>query len=346
MSAENLPTLTDTEDAAARAPQRPQRRRPSPAEIGNRYALVGVFLLIIALFSILRPETFPTLSDAQTIASTQAVVALLALGAMMPLICGEFDVSIAFQLGLSQALCAGLAIEHGWPAALAALAAVCVCLLVGLFNGLLVTRIGLNSFTATLGSGTLVLGLTELYSNNETISGALPGSFTSIGRDSVGEVPLPFVYVLAAAAVLWVAFEYTAWGRECHATGGNATAARLAGVRTTRRTMQCYLLAGLLSGLSGVLSVMILGASSPSVGLGELLPAYAAAFLGATAIRPGRFNSMGTILAIYFLATGITGLQLLGAKFYVSELFYGGALLIAVTLSHVIGRRRGGGEAV
>ena len=312
----------------------------------NRYGLIGVFVSIVLLFSVLKPDTFPTSENAQSIASAQAVVALLALAAMMPLIVGHFDVSIGFQLGLSQTLCAGLIIQHGWPAGVAALAGVAACAVVGVVNGLLVARVRLPSFIATLGVGTLVLGLTQLYGKDETISGALPASFTDLGRNSIAGIPLPFLYVVALGAVLWMAFEYTFWGRECHATGGNPRAALLAGVRTDRVTFQCFVFAGLISGLAGVLSVMILGASAPTVGLGSLLPAYAAAFLGATAIRPGRFNAIGTVLAIYLLAAGITGLQMMGAAFYVEQLFNGAALLIALTLSAYASARSGKARAV
>jgi ribose transport system permease protein len=305
----------------------------------NRYGLVGVFVLVILLFSLLRPETFPTASNAQTIASTQAVVALLALAAVLPLVVGQFDVSIGFQLGLSQTLCAGLIIKDGWPAGQAAVVAILACCLIGLVNGVLVTRLKLPSFIATLGVGTVVLGLTQLYGNDETISGPLPISFTDVGRNEVIGLPLPFVYVVIAAVVIWLAFEYTPWGRACHATGGSPRAALLAGIRTDRVSVQCFVGAGLLAGLSGVLSVTILGASAPTVGLGELLPAFAAAFLGATAIRPGRFNALGTLLAVYLLAAGITGLQMLGAEFYVQQLFNGGALLVALTLSSLAGNR-------
>jgi ribose transport system permease protein len=324
-------------ETQAGAQRRPRRELVS--DLINRYGLVGVFLLVILLFSILRPETFPTVDNAQTIASTQAVIALLALAAVTPLVVGQFDVSIGFQLGLSQTLTAGLVIKDGWPAGQAALVAVLACVLIGLANGLLVTRLRLPSFISTLGVGTVVLGLTQLYGNDETISGTLPISFTDIGRKDLLGVPLPFVYVLIAALVLWLAFEYTPWGRAGHATGGNPRAALLAGIRTDRVTVQCFVAAGLLAGLSGVLSVMVLGASAPTVGLGELLPAFAAAFLGATAIRPGRFNSIGTIVAVYLLAAGITGLQMLGAQFYVQQLFNGGALLIALTLSSLAGNR-------
>jgi ribose transport system permease protein len=322
---------------------------PSSAEragdLANRYGLLVLFVGVMILFSVLKPGTFPTVENAQAIASTQAVIALLALAATLPLVVGQFDVSIGFQLGLSQTLCAGLMIKNGWAPLPAAAAGVASCLLIGFGNGALVTRLRLNSFIATLGVGTVVLGLTQLYGNDETISGALPASFTGLGQNQVLELPLPFVYVAVTALVLWLALEYTSWGRECHATGGNPRAALLAGVRTDRVTMQCFVSAGLLSGLAGVLSVTILGAAAPTVGLGALLPAYAAAFLGATAFRPGRFNSAGTMLAIYLLATGVTGLQSLGAKFYVEQLFYGGALLVALAASAVVERRRSTGSA-
>ena len=310
-------------------------------DLANRYGLLVLFGVVVVLFSALKPDTFPTLENARTIASTQAVIALLALAATLPLIVGQFDVSIGFQLGLSQTLCAGLMIKNGWAAVPAAGAGVASCLVIGLVNGLLVSKLRLNSFIATLGVGTFVLGLTQLYGSDETISGPLPSSFLDLGQRSVVEIPLPFLYVAVAAAIIWLAMEYTSWGRECHATGGNPRAALLAGVRTERVTLQCFVLAGLLSGIAGVLSVTILGAAAPTVGLGALLPAYAAAFLGATAFRPGRFNSAGTMLAIYLLATGVTGLQSLGAKFYVEQLFYGGALLIALAASALVERRRG-----
>jgi ribose transport system permease protein len=310
-------------------------------ELANRYGLLVLFVVVAVLFSALKPDTFPTIDNAQTIASTQAVVALLALAATLPLIVGQFDVSIGFQLGLSQTLCAGLQIKNGWPAFPTAAAGVVSCLAIGAVNGLLVTKLRLNSFIATLGVGTVVLGLTQLYGNDETISGQLPHSFMSLGQNQALDIPLPFVYVAVVAILMWLAMEYTAWGRECHATGGNPRAALLAGVRTERVTLQCFVLAGLLSGISGVLSVTILGGAAPTVGLGALLPAYAAAFLGATAFRPGRFNSAGTMLAIYLLATGVTGLQSLGAQFYVEQLFYGGSLLIALAASALVERRRG-----
>jgi len=311
------------------------RLRRLGAAAGQKYALIVVFAAIVGLFSVLNPAVFATGANAQTIASTQATVALLALAAMLPLVVGQFDISVGYQFGLAQGLCAYLIINEGVPAVVAILVTLAAGLLIGLVNGVLVAKVKLNSFVATLGVGILVLGLTQWLTQDVTITGALPALFTDLGRNAVLGIPLPFVYVLAATAVLWVALEYTPWGRECYATGGNERAALLAGVRTERRTVQVFVFAALLAALSGGLSVMILGASSPTVGLGSLLPAFAGAFLGATSIRPGRFNAIGTLIAVYLVATGITGLQQEGAQPFVQQLFNGAALLIAVTLARL-----------
>jgi ribose transport system permease protein len=328
--------------APAAGPTRKQASR-GPARfvstVATRYGLLVVLAAIVVSFSLARPETYPTIANAQTIASNSVVIAFLALAAMLPLVTGQFDVSLGYQLGLSQSLCAGLIIRQDLPWAPAIAIAVGACVVVGIVNGVLVTRLGLTSFIATLGTGTVVYGLTQLYSKDETVIGDLPTAFTNAGRSLILGVPLPLVYLAVAVAILWVALEYTSWGRGCTATGDNARAAELAGVRTNRATVQTFAAAGLLAGISGVLSVSLLGASAPTVGLSELMPAFAGAFLGATAFRPGRFNAIGTVVAVYMLAAGIAGLQQLGALFYVQQLFNGGALLVAVSIAAVAARR-------
>jgi ribose transport system permease protein len=267
-------------------------------------------------------------------------VALLALGAMVPLIVGQFDLSVGFQMGLAQTLCAGLIVNQHDSALTAALVVLLVGAGFGLVNGMLVVGAGINAFVATLATGTLAAGITQQYSNGESIFGTMPATFLDLGRNSLAGVPLPIVYVLAAVIVLWLVFEYTSWGRSCFAIGGNARAALIAGVRVKRMTIQCFVLAGVFASLSGILSTMILGSASPDVGANFLLPAFAGAFLGATSIRPGRYNAWGTFLAVYLLAAGITGLQQMGAASYVEQYFNGGALLVAVALSRWAANRR------
>jgi ribose transport system permease protein len=305
-----------------------------------RYGLVVVFGLLILVFSVIHTDIFFTSANAKTIASTQAVLAIVALATMVPLTTGQFDISLGFQLGLGQALCAGLIINEHWSAGAAVVATLAAGAAIGLANGLLVVALGINSFIATLGTGTVVLGFTQWYTGDQPISGEISSTFLDLGRDSAGPFPLPLIYVLALTALLWIAFEYTAWGRTCFATGANPRAALLAGVRTNRVIVQTLVLAGTLAAAAGVVSVMILGSANPAIGLNYSLPAFAAAFLGASSIRPGRFNAIGTAVAVYMLATGIQGLEQFGVSSYIENFFNGGALLIAVALSILAGRRR------
>jgi ribose transport system permease protein len=317
---------TSLETAAPPTPRLPLR------EWVVKYSLVPTLLVVVAFFAVYNPEIFATWSNARTIMATSATIALLALAAMLPLAVGQFDISVGFQFGFAQALCAGLVAKQGLPPAAALTAVLLVGCGIGLVNGLLVTVVKLPAFIATLGSGILVLGATQWYSGDLTVAAELPVWFTSLGRGTLAGIPNPFWIVVIAGVLLFVAQELTSWGRHAYATGGNPFAAELAGVPVRRVTLQSFTTTGALCATSGVLSVAILGASSPVVGLGSLLPAFAGAFLGATSIRPGRFNAVGTIIAVYLVAVGITGLRQLGAQNYVEQLFYGAALLVAVFL--------------
>lgn len=310
----------------------------------SHYGLVLVLVVVVLIFSVIRPETYLSAANARMIASTNAVLALLALAAIPPLISGQFDLSIGFQLALAQSLAVGLVLHQGLDPALAMAIAIGVGLLIGLVNGLLVAYGGLNAFITTLGTGILVQGTTQWYTNGESIFGKLPEWFLAIGRTELGLLPLPLVYVLLVALALWLVFEYTTWGRRAFATGGNPKAALLTGIDVKRVNLECFVLAGLLAALAGVLSATILGSANPNVGGNFLLPAFAAAFLGATCIRPGRFNALGTAIAVYTLAAGIAGLQQLGASFYIEQLFNGVALLAAVSLSKWSAWRRSMGS--
>ncbi|MFT4288930.1 ABC transporter permease [Nocardioides sp.] len=312
---------------------------PGPASPIARFGLLGIFVLLIVFFSIINPDRFPTTGNASTIALGQAANALLAFAVMVPLAAGQFDLSVGYQFGFAQSLLAWLAISQGIESALALLITlVCVCC-IGLANGLMVTRLKLPSFTTTIGTGIVVLGITEWLTGNQVIFGELPGWFANIGRGQVVGIPLPFVIVIVVAVVLLLLTERTLWGRRAYATGANPEAARLTGIPVDRLTLQSFLLGSVLCTLAGAISMTNLGGSSPVVGLGALLPAFAGAFLGATGIRPGRYNVLGTLIAIYLVGTGISGLQQLGVEPYVQDLFNGVALLAAIVVSAAATRR-------
>jgi ribose transport system permease protein len=317
-------------------------RRPIPSRILAalpRFAMVGILLLMIVVFSLLRPESFGTFDKQRAIGNTHATV-LLALAAMMPLIVGEFDFSVGAIFALSQTICVGLVIEHGWSVPLAIIVAICIGIVAGTINGLLVAKLGLGSFVATLATSGILAGLTLLYSGGETIFGDAPKMFTDISRSELFGIQLPIYYALAIALVLGVLLASFPIGRRLYAIGSNRRAAHLMGIPDDRYVVGTFVFSGIISAIGGVVLGAEIGAASAEGGLALLIPAFSGAFLGATAITPGRFNVWGTVIAVYLVAVTITGLQQLGAALWVTPVFNGAVLLVAVSLSLWTGNMR------
>jgi ribose transport system permease protein len=330
-------------DAAAEAGAKSPRRATPIATVSNFVAIYGlllVLLLIIAVFGALRPSTFFSAINFNNILMSQSVTAMLALAVMMPLATKQFDLSVGFHLGMAQTLIVGLQVQQGldWP--VAAVLILFLSLLVGIANGILVTLFQIDSFIATMGTGTLLYGVTNWYSNGEQISGmGLSDSFINLTQIVYG-VPLPAIYVVLISLVLWIATEYLPVGRNLYVIGANVRAAQLTGINVGRHVMGAFVVAGLLSGFAGIVLGSILQTGTPSVGPEYLLPAFAAALLGATSIKPGRVNVIGTLISVLVLAFSFSGVQQLGAPFYIQYFFNGGILIVAVGLSVYAARRR------
>lgn len=314
-------------------------RRFDLGDLTYRYALVLAWLAVIVLFSVLRPDSFATTSNLQTILGSQAVLVVLTLGLILPLMVGEFDLSIGAVLALSAIVIAELNVSAGWPVAAAVAVALGCGLLVGLLNGFFVVVVGVDALVATLGMGTLVTGIALGISDLEVLGGISPGLVDVISYRLFG-IPLGFYYGLALGLVIWYVFRFTPVGRHLLFVGQGREVARLSGLPVRKLRVGAFVGAGLISALAGVVSAGTLGAADPNAGNSFLLPAFAAAFLGTTAVDPGRFNPWGSIIAVYFLVTGITGLQLLGLAVWIEQVFYGGALVFAVTLSRLVARSR------
>jgi ribose transport system permease protein len=312
----------------------------------QRYALVGAWIVVIVLFCILKPDTFATSANVQNILGSQAVLLVLTLGLILPLTSNDFDLSIASVLSLSAMVLALLNGEQGWPLLPAIVVALGCGLAVGMFNGACVVWLGLDSFIVTLGSGTFVAGVVTWISGSRTVTGMSPVLSDWIINKRLLGVSLVFYYGLALVLILWYVLTYTAVGRRLLFVGRGRSVARLSGLRVGALRFSALAGSGLLAGLAGVLYAGTTGGADPSSGASFLLPAFAAAYLGATAVSPGRFNAWGAFIAVYFLVTGITGLQLLGVDSFVQQLFYGGALVLAVALSQIVRRRAAGREAV
>jgi len=308
--------------------------------VSNRYGLVAAWIVVIVLFGILKPDTFLTTANAANILGSQAVIVVLTLGVLFPMASGDFDMSIASTLTLTSMTVAILNVNMHWPIVAAILVALLIGAGIGFVNGLVTTRFGIDPFIVTLGVGTFVNGVTLWISGSNTISGVSNDLVNAVVGIHVLGIPLEFFYALGLCAVIWWLFEYTRTGRLFLIVGQGRQVARLSGIRVGGQRTLALTLSGLFGAIAGVLYVGNSGAADPTSGTQLLLPAFAGAFLGATVIKPGRFNPWGSIIAVYFLVTGISGLQMLGAESFVQDLFYGAALVLAVVISRLASRRR------
>ncbi len=304
-----------------------------------RYALVGVWVIVVVIYAIIEPSVMLTTGTFQTIFGSQQALVFLGMAAVVTFTVGEFDLSISAILGLAATLVPVLIVQHGWNPILASLAAAGAAAAVGLLNGLIVVRLGIDAIITTLGMSTLILGITSGFSHSEAVSG-LSNSFGSIANTVVVlGLPVTFFYGVALALLIAYVLRFTPLGRNMTFVGANREVARLAGVRVARIRIGSYVVSGLLCGAGGVLLAATVGGFDPNSSPTYLLPALSATFLGTAVIKPGRFNPIGTMVAIYFLVTGIVGLQLLGYTGWTSDVFYGAALITAVIVSTLTRRR-------
>lgn len=333
--------MTDHDTVVSRDPEydspttrQKMRRKTIAADTLQKYALLGTWAVMIGIFSLLLPRTFPTWANITvSILGSQSVLVLLAFSVVLTLTAGDFDLSCGANLGLSAMAVAVLNVHHGVPIGLAVLIAVLIGATIGTVNGFLVLRARVDSLITTLATGTIIGGVTLWASNSETISGVSPILSQLVVVPRVAGLPFSFFYAIAVTFLIWYLLKYTPVGRRLLFVGRGRRVSRLSGLRVDRLRWGAFIGGGVLAALAGVVYVGTSASADPSSGQSLLLPAFAAAFLGSTAIAPGRFNAWGTLAAVYFLGTGVNGLSLLGLQVYIHNLFYGGALIIAVALS-------------
>jgi ribose transport system permease protein len=302
------------------------------------WGLLIVLIVLIATFSILKPNTFLTAFNLQAILSNKSISAMVALAAMIPIAANRFDLSVAFILGISQVLAVGLQ-GMGLPWPLVVVLILALGAFVGLCNGILVTIVGIDSFIATLGTGTVVLGLNQWYTGGHQVIASMPDSFLALSAVVYG-IPMPAVYVLIIIIVMWIVFDFLPVGRFIYVLGINPRAAQLNGISEKRYVTGALIASGVISAFAGVVLQSQLQVGQSSVGMEYLLPAFTAVLLGATAIRPGRVNVWGTVIAVAVLAVTVAGLNQLGAPYFVEALFNGGMLILAVGLAVTASRRQ------
>jgi ribose transport system permease protein len=305
------------------------------------FGLPILTVLLIIFFSLLLPRTFPTLLNLRSILGDKSVIALLSLAAMIPMMAGRIDLTAGYGIVLWHIMAIALQTQLGldWPVAVL-LVLLMGCTL-GLVNGLLVEIAQIDSFIATLGTGTVIYAIALWYTEGRQVIGVLPDGFLALYIYRLFGIPIAAYYVLAAAVIIWIVAEFLPIGRCLYAIGANPRAAALNGIPIRRYVIGAFVASGFLASLAGVVLAAKLRIGQASVGLEFLLPALVGAFLGSTTIKPGRVNVWGTVIAVAILAVGISGIQQLGAVFYVEPLFNGITLVLAIGLAGYAQRKRG-----
>lgn len=326
----------DRADRGAAQPAPVRAPRPVGAAV-ERFALAGLLVLLFAVCAIFIPA-FRSWGVITAMVNSQAIVLLLALTATIVLRTGNFDLSIPAVMVTSAAIVAVMS-RDGYAPALVVLCVLMAALVVGLVNALLVVKIGVDSFITTLGMFTALTGIGYALTDSKIVTG-VPDVFIELARAKLLGIPATTWYSWFLILILWYVYERTPLGRYLLFIGGNPDAARLAGIKVDRIRLGAFVASAVIAAVIGILLAGNLGAIDPGIGTQYLLAPFAAVFLGATAISVGRFNSVGTAVALYLLAVGITGLQLLGAQTWVNNVFNGVALMLAVALAKLAGRRR------
>jgi ribose transport system permease protein len=308
-----------------------------PRNIGVLY----LYALIWVVFMIWVPDTWLTWLTHRSVLNQNAILVIVALGLLVPLSAGVFDLSIAGTVSASAVMVSWGMVEAQWPMGVAIAAALLVGLVVGNINGFLVVYIRIDSFIATLGMSSVLTAFAVWRSNNRSVLG-FSDTFKSLTSQFAFGLNKTVVFGLVIGVLLWFVLEHTALGRYLFATGGAREAARLAGVQTDRYIWGSLVTSALFASVAGVTLASQFGSTTAQSGSPYLLPAFAACFLGSTQFKR-RFNVWGTIVAVFVLQSGVKGLQLAGVgTTWIEALFFGLALIVAVGFSSYRKRVHGG----
>lgn len=309
----------------------------------SRYGTVFFLVVLVLAFSITRPDVFPTFLNFLNILNQSAILGVISVGLTVCLVMGLFDLSIAAMATLGGYLvCRFLVSQGDNPQIILSILGVLLgATVIGVFNGALVSYLGISAFIATLAMGSVITGVILGYSESRTIVSGIPDVFGSIGQGSSFGVPHA-VYIMAIVAILlWVLLEHTQTGRNLYAIGGNTEASRLSGLAVKRYGLLALGISGACAALAGIMAAASLGAGRPQ-GVGDtyLLNAFASVFIGASTLRPGQFHILGTVIGVLLIGVINNGLSVLGAETYWQYIVQGALLIVAMFGASVTMLRR------
>jgi ribose transport system permease protein len=308
--------------------------RPAAPGGGRQYGVVVGLIAMLVYFGVTEPSSFLTWDNTVSILSSGAILAIIAVGLTAPLAGGDFDLSIAATASLAGMLMASLVTESGWGVPTGLILVVAMGMFIGVLNGIAVAYVKINAFVATLAMMSILTGV-SLGVGNERYIGLLPESFTDIGQTKLFGIPIVVFIAAVVALVFWQILRSTQFGRYLYATGSNEGAAAIAGVNTGRIRLAAFVISGGLAALAGALLVARSGSAYPEGAAGLLLPAYAACFVGASVLSDGRFHVAGTVVGVLLLQAGQTGLIQSEVAPWLTDVFNGVVLALAVGLTRV-----------
>jgi len=297
----------------------------------RKYGIIVSLVLLFAIFSLLRPGIFPTVSNLMSILKQISLLGILSAGLTICLVLGDFDLSVAAVATWSGVMVAALLPQMSMWAAIPLVVSMGIG--IGLVNGFFSAVIGISPFIVTLATQTMLRGLTLWYTGGYSLYSGIPSAFIRIGRGTFLGIPYLVYVMLFVYIVIFISANHTALGKRLYAVGGNPIASRYSGIRVIRVHLIGFVISGVLAALTGVLLAARLSSGQPRAGEGLLLSAFAACFLGATTFRLGRFNILGTFVGVLFIGTLNNGMVLLGVPFYLQYVIQGAILILAIAAS-------------
>lgn len=312
----------------------------------SRYGTIVSLVLLIVVFSLGRPEVFPSVRNMLNILNQVSILGIIAIGLTVCMVVGLFDLSIGamatFGGYFAARFLAELDLNSAWVVIAVIAVVLLLAMLVGMLNGLLISRLGISPIIETLAMSFIVTGLILGVSGSRTVNPSeIPMAFQIIGQGKLLGIPNPVFILAATAFVLWLFLEHTQSGRNMYAIGGNKEAARLSGISFTKYALMAMAIGAACAALGGMVAGANLGSGRPQ-GVGEtyLLNAFVAVFIGASTLKPGKFHVLGTCVGVLLIGVINNGLSTLGVPSFWQYIVQGGILILALISASVNSVRR------
>lgn len=335
-------TATTTAGPGLRGQEQSTTSRDRLVDFLGRYGVIIALVLLIVIFSAMRPAVFLTPLNFFNILNQVSILGIIGLGITVALVQGHFDLSVAAVATL------GGFLATSWLASgviaspiLAVLIVLVIAALIGIVSGILSSYFGISSFIVTLAMGAILTGIVLGISGSQTVLSGIPDGFLIFGQGRIGPVPAPVLFLAGVAVILYVLLEHTQVGRHMYAIGGNAETARLSGIAVKRYALAGLGISAVCAALAGIVVAANLGVGRPQ-GVGDtyLLDAFAAAFIGAATLRPGRFHILGTVIGVLLIGVINNGLSIMGVETFWQYIVRGAILIIALLFASVLFARR------